>query len=175
MLDDTSDAPAHFVPVYRAGQFCVVDGVNLGDPLSVADDILLDDVYALGRTARLARLRMQAYGNDKYLVDAASDLGTPGNSLHFDCVVTLMSQDGDTADGFVLVEVDAWGDISEIYLLPIAPLAKKKKYAVVGVDKATGARNSRRQPACRSPAALTSPQQPANRPPSRTSLKVPGY
>jgi hypothetical protein len=103
MLDDTSDAPAHFVPVYRAGQFCVVDGANLGDPLSVADDILLDDVYALGRTARLARLRIQAHGNDKYRVDAASNLGTPGNRLYLDCVVTLMSQDGDTADGFILV------------------------------------------------------------------------
>ena len=147
MLDDTSDAPAHFVPVYRAGQFCVVDGVNLGDPLSVADDILLDDVYALGRTARLARLRIQAHGNDKYRVDAASNLGIPGNTLHLDCVVTLMSQDGDTADVFVLVEVDACGDISQIYLLPIAPLAKKKKYAVVGIDKAT-ARQKLAQAAC---------------------------
>lgn len=143
----TPDAPAHFVPVYRAGQFCVVDGANLGDPLSVADDILLDDAYALGRNARLARLRIQAHGNDHYRVDAASNLGTPGNSLHLDCVVTLMSQDGDTADGFVLVEVDACDDISEIYLLPIAPLIKKKKYAVVGIDQAT-ARQKLAQAAC---------------------------
>lgn len=132
---DRPDAPAHFVPVYRAGQFRVVDGVNLGDPLSVAGDILLDDAYALGRTARLERLRIQADGNDLYRVDAASGLGTPGNALHLDCVVTLMSQDGDTVDGFVLVEVDNCADISETYLLPIAQLTKKVKYAVVGIDK----------------------------------------
>lgn len=132
---DRSYTPAHFVPVYRADQFRVVDGVNLGDPLSVADDVLLGDAYALERTARLARLRIHVDGNDQYRVDAASSLGGPGNALHLDCVVTLMSQDGDTVDCFVLVEVDSSSNISETYLLPIAQLAKKMKYAVVGIDQ----------------------------------------
>ena len=83
--------------------------------------------------------------------------------------------DGDTADGFVLVEVNACGDISEIYLLPIAPLAKKKNMQWSGLIRRPRARNSLRQLACRSPAALTSPQRPARRSPSRTLLKGTGY
>jgi hypothetical protein len=121
----------------------------LGDPISVAGDILLDDAYALGRTARLARLRIHSDKNDQYSVDATSGLGTPGNALHLNCVVTLMSQDGDTVDGFVLVEADNSGEISETYLLPIAQLAKKMKYAVVGIDK-SAAHQKLAQAACAS-------------------------
>ncbi|MEP2030060.1 MAG: Hint domain-containing protein [Paracoccaceae bacterium] len=144
---DRHDLPAHFVPVYRAGQFCVTDGANLGDTLSVANEILLGDSYALDNSARLTRLRIQADFNDGYRVDASSCIGTPGNVVHLDCVVTLMSQDGDTTDVFVLVEVDSYGDIAEIYLLPIATLTKKMNYAVVIVDKET-ARQKLAQAAC---------------------------
>ena len=147
MPKDTSAPPVHVVPVYRAGQFCVVDGVNLDDPLSIANEILLDDAYALERGARLRRLRIRVEGNEQYRVDAASKIGTPGNALHLDCVVTLMSHDGGTVDGFVVVEVDEKDDISDIYLLPIALLAERTNYAVVGVDRAL-ARQKLAQAAC---------------------------
>ena len=35
------------IPVYQADSFKVVHGANLGDTMSFADELMLDDVYTL--------------------------------------------------------------------------------------------------------------------------------
>ena len=42
--------------VYKASDIHIVDGVNLGDSLSFADDLILDDTYMLAANASLHKL-----------------------------------------------------------------------------------------------------------------------
>jgi hypothetical protein len=40
------------IPVYQADSFKVVNGANLGDTMSFADELMLDDVYTLKKCPR---------------------------------------------------------------------------------------------------------------------------
>lgn len=40
------------IPVYQADSFKVVHGANLGDTMSFADELMLDDVYTLKKCPR---------------------------------------------------------------------------------------------------------------------------
>ncbi|WP_299591694.1 Hint domain-containing protein [uncultured Tateyamaria sp.] len=130
-----AQTPAQSVPVFRAESFVVSEGANLGDPLACADDMLLDDVYALTPSAQPARLSTHA-GNPAHLTVAeGSGCGTPGAAIHLDCALTLMSPDGQITDAIVLVEVDAAGNIDQVYLLPLARLDARTGYALVGIER----------------------------------------
>ena len=124
MSHSTTDtlAPAQSLPVYRSADFIVVDGANLDDPLSFAAEILLDDVYELRSSVEPTRLGLHAVSATKFTVAEDTQVGIAGSALHLDSALTFMSPDGQTTDAIVLVEVDAAGDINDIYLLPIAPL-----------------------------------------------------
>ena len=39
------------IPVYQADSFKVVHGANLGDTMSFADELMLDDVYTLKKVS----------------------------------------------------------------------------------------------------------------------------
>jgi hypothetical protein len=132
-----SDVPqsAQTLPVYRAADFVVADGVARGDALSVADDLVLDDVYQLSLTARRDRLTM-AVGDSGMTVAPDSTLGTPGHPLYLDCCLTLMGRDGATCDVLVLVEVEH-DSVADVFMLPLAPLVAKADYRLVGIDTAT--------------------------------------
>ncbi|MCZ7675719.1 MAG: hypothetical protein M5U35_07440 [Roseovarius sp.] len=56
-------APAQSIPVYRAADIRVVNGANLGDPLSFAAELDLDDTYELGLAAVSRRLSIVAADN----------------------------------------------------------------------------------------------------------------
>lgn len=126
--------PIQYLSAYPSGCFRVVEGVNTGDPVSIAEDIVLDDAYALDAQARPARMGLCAIGEDRFRIARNTDLGTAGNLLHPDCALTLMSPDGQASDAIVLVEVDNSGDVAGIYLLPLAPLRPRTQYSVVGID-----------------------------------------
>ena len=126
--------PAHSLPVFCANQFRVMEGANLGDPISYADDLMLDDVYCLRRETVAQQLCMAVNQDGCYSISEDSKLGHPGATLHLDCVLTLMSRDGQTTDALVLVETDSEGSIEAIYLLPLAALANGVPYALVGID-----------------------------------------
>lgn len=147
MPHPTPDAPEQNLHVYSARQFCVRDGANRGDPLSIAEDIMLDDSYALGHKAVQSRLAIHAVDENQFLVSKSSEIGKPGHLVHLDCALTLMSPDGLTTDAIILVETNKKGDVSEIYLLPLAQLEKITLYAVVGID-ITLARTKFAQVAC---------------------------
>ncbi|WP_299558047.1 Hint domain-containing protein [uncultured Sulfitobacter sp.] len=135
------------VPVYVAAQFHATDGANMGDLLSFANELILDDVYELAFGAEPARLSLIARDDATFSVGHDTAIGTPGATLHLDCALTFMSPDGAISDALLLVEVDGDGQIAEIYLLPFIALGSKVEYRLVGIDR-DGARRKFAQVAC---------------------------
>lgn len=135
MTHAPASSPAQSLPVYRADTFVVTQGANLGDPLSHAAELMLDDVYHLTLSAVLERLTLHATDETHLTIAEDSALGAAGAAIHLDCALTLMSPDGQITDALVLVEVDAEGDIDEIYLLPLSGLVPRASYALVGIDR----------------------------------------
>nr|WP_319250397.1 Hint domain-containing protein [uncultured Celeribacter sp.] len=126
--------PTHDLPVYRAEDFVVSAGVNLREPISVADDLEISDVYTLAVRAERKLLCLSA-GNAGFSVAPSSALGTVGQAVHLDCVVTLMSATGDTVEALVMVETDRNGLIDDSYLLPFAQLTPDIDYVLVRIDR----------------------------------------
>ncbi|MHA6264019.1 Hint domain-containing protein [Arenibacterium sp. CAU 1754] len=140
-------APVQNVLVYAADDFCVTEGVNRGDTVSVMDDIEPDDIYELNKTANRHRLAIEMHGNGALAIAESSEVGTLGARLHLDCAVVLMSPDGQTTDALILVEVDADSRITAIYMLPLARIYPATGYRVVTRDR-SGARKKFAQVAC---------------------------
>lgn len=136
-MTKTSPRPAQSVPVFQAVDLRVVSGANLGDALSFASELDLDDVYELRPQARQYRLSLVLDGAGPFILAPDTELGTPGSHLHLDSGLTLMSGTGRTSELLVLVEVDGAGDVADIYAMPLAQMAPKTGYALVGVDRDT--------------------------------------
>ncbi|MCX7299727.1 MAG: Hint domain-containing protein [Rhodobacterales bacterium] len=131
--------------VFPARAFVATDGVADGDPISFADELVMDDVYQLDHDARRARLGLALPAEADQPTDAAattfsvsadSELGRPGNILHLDSCLTLMTPDSTTFEALILVEVED-GAVAEIYFLPLATLLPRTDYRLVGVDRQT--------------------------------------
>ena len=131
------DSPVQNIPVYRADDFRVICGANLGDAIAPLDDLMADDVYTLAHNAARQRLALHTTSQGRFLVAEASELGTQGAALHLDCAVELMTPDGQITDALVLIEVDDVGHIAGVYLLPLAPLLGKMEYSLVSMDRAS--------------------------------------
>ena len=128
--------PPQTIPVYPAPDLIVVNGANLGDPLSFADELDLDDLYELRANARTCLLSLLFEANGTLIVAPGSEIGRPGATVHLDACLTLMSANGRTAEMLVLVEVDDEGNVAGIYALPLAEIAPRTGYALVGIDRA---------------------------------------
>lgn len=139
--------PVQSMSVFHASSFLVCEGANLGDSLACADDMLLDDVYALAVSAQPERLSTYASDPGQLTVAEGSACGTAGAAIHLDCALTLMSPDGQITEAIVLVEVDSAGDIDQVYLLPLARLEPRVGYALVRIDR-DEARNKFAHVAC---------------------------
>lgn len=137
-----SDAhkPAQSIAVYRARDLRVVNGANLGDGISFADELVLDDIYGLSPVARQSRLSIIANDTPPHVIAGDSELGQPGASLYLDCCVTFMSGDGAITEVIVLIETDDDGNVADAYVLPLAGLDRDHDYALVGVDRDTAQR-----------------------------------
>ena len=125
--------------VYRADDFSVSNGANLGDPTGDATDLMLDDVYSLAVDARRWRLSLTAADGLSHLnVTEGSQLGSIGANVHLDCCATFMAPDGTIVEALVLVEVERGTEfIAASYLLPLGDLRYKTDYALVNVDTET--------------------------------------
>jgi hypothetical protein len=117
----------------------VIDGANLDDPLSFAAELMLDDVYELGKSIEPVRLALHAVSEIKFTVAEGTEIGAVGSALHLDSAMTFMSPDGQITDALILVEVDGEGDINEVYLLPLSPLAAHTSHSLVGINTKTPA------------------------------------
>ncbi|WP_371223677.1 Hint domain-containing protein [Roseovarius sp. 2305UL8-3] len=132
-----SRKPAQSIPVYPAGDFTVVNGANLGDPVSFADELDLDDTYELGVNARLEPISLLADASGHFTVAEGSSLGHPGAQVFLDSCLTLMSASGQTTEVLVLVEVDDQGDVEDVYALPLAKMMPRTGYSLVGINRDT--------------------------------------
>lgn len=142
-----SDHAIQSIPAYPADQFRVEIGANMGDPLGVLDDLVLDDLYLLSPPAQPQRLSLATDGDGAFSIATGSDLGELGAQLHLDCALTLMPPSGDNVEALVMVEVDSEGMIAGVYLLPMAPLAAQKPYTLVRASR-DDARRKLAQMAC---------------------------
>ncbi|MEP5732533.1 MAG: Hint domain-containing protein [Sulfitobacter sp.] len=140
-------APPQSLPVFRAKSFVATDGANMGDALSFASELILDDVYELTYGQTSARLSVVPADDTKFRIAENSELGMPDATIHLDSALTFMSADGMMHETLLLVEVDAEGGVADIYLLPLTALSSQTEYRLVGIDTDT-ARQKFAQVAC---------------------------
>ncbi len=134
-LDASSPLPVQSLVVYPAEAFRVTLGVNEGDAICDASDLVMEDVYALDAGARGQRLAVATDDSTgTFMIGADSELGRPGARLFLDCLVTFMGPNGSHDEALVLIEVDALGAIAQVYLHPLSPLVPKVGYTLVTVD-----------------------------------------
>lgn len=129
--------PAQSLPVLNASAFRVTEGANLGDGISFASELMLDDVYMLTRGEEPVLLSLQAQDDGGFIVGSKSHCGEIGARVVLDCRVTLMSPDGQTTDALILVQLDALNDVTDIFMAPLAALATRTPYVLVGFDRET--------------------------------------
>lgn len=132
---DQPQLPTRTIPVHRASDFRVVQGVNEGDALGDARDLLLEDAYMLGgKPLTHLTLTVSATTGPLTVADGSHE-GTVGAPLFLDCLLTLMPPHGDTIEALVLVETTADAKrINCIYLYPLAPLAPNTPYTLVTIN-----------------------------------------
>jgi hypothetical protein len=147
MTDDLVP-PVQSLPVLAAADFVVTNGANMGDGLSDASELMLDDVYRLKpRSQRLRLALTDLDGKSRFRVADGSGAGTPGQDVHLDCALTFMCPDGATVEALLFVEVAREGHIAACYLLPMAPLQPRRDHALVAIDR-DGARARLAEIAC---------------------------
>lgn len=127
-------APAQSLPVYRAKDFTATDGANMGDPLSFASELILDDIYELPYGIEPKRLSILPGDNKRFRISHETELGAPEATLVLDSALSFMSEDGGMHEALLLVEVDADGGVEDIYLLPLTSLRPQIEYRLVGID-----------------------------------------
>ena len=59
-----------------------IDGANLDDPLSFAAELILDDVYELGKSIEPVRLALHAVSEIKFTVAEGTKIAAVGSALH---------------------------------------------------------------------------------------------
>lgn len=118
------------IDVYRASDFVATNGVARGEPLSFADELMLDDVYQLAPGGRTEQLDLAPQTGQTVL----SRRDRPYSLVHLDCCITLMTPQGATHEALILVEV-ADDAVVDVYLLPLGPLVPQVDYRLVGVER----------------------------------------
>ena len=120
--------------VYFSTDFSASEGVAHGDGLTIADDLVMDDVYQLRDFAERRKLSLH-FQTERDLSEVAegSALGTAGYLVVIDCCVKIMGTSDVTQEVLVLVEVED-DTIAEISLLPLAELKPKSDYRLFGAS-----------------------------------------
>lgn len=135
MNDQTAPRAVQTLPVYRCEHFKVISGVAEGDPVSFADDLMLDDIYALTQGAPREGLTVTMGADPRALAVAPGcETGTAGNTVVLDCCLTFMGEDGATHEAVILVEVEDQ-TAAAIYMLPLAAFSPRSGYRLVGIDR----------------------------------------
>ncbi len=137
---NSGGAVAQSIPVYRAEDFLVVDGANIDDTLSFADEVMLDDVYELNAKAERARLSLLARTDGTYIIMRDTQVGAPSARVIVDSCLTVMTTQSSTLELLLLVELDPEDHIANIHVVPLAPLAPNGQYRLVGIDIEQAAR-----------------------------------
>lgn len=126
-------AHTFMLDVFAAGDVTISAGVMQGETLSIADEMVLDDMLRLAPGAVMHPVQVESTANGLRRAEGA------GNAVHLDCCLTLMAPDGSSHDALVLVEV-AETEIVSLFLLPIGELMPATAYRLVGVERHTATR-----------------------------------
>ena len=121
------------VEVFHAAQVIACDGVTKGEPLSFADELVMDDVYRIAPAASVTALDLAPDETGLHRADTGQNL------VHLDSCVTLMAPDGATHEALILVEVEDEA-IADIFLLPLGELRPTVNYRLVGIERHTATR-----------------------------------
>ena len=124
------------LPVFAAETVRCVDGVAEGDAISFADELVMDDVYWLAEGATPREISVEVGPSSPFRIAAGSRTGQPGRPLYLDALVTFMAPDGATFEAVILVEVEG-GAAEAVYLMPLAAMAPRTDYRLVGLDRQT--------------------------------------
>jgi hypothetical protein len=134
--DMQADWPVRQLMVHRAENLRVVHGVNEGEPLADAAELLPEDVYELSDDARARPLALAQVPGGAFTVGARTNAGTPGAKICLDSLVTFMSADGSTVEALILVELEPGTDlIAAVHVHPFTPMMPKVPYTLVTIDR----------------------------------------
>ncbi|MXN17050.1 hypothetical protein GR170_04330 [Pseudooceanicola sp. GBMRC 2024] len=136
----TAAPPATAVAVLPAPALEVVHGVNEGDILSFAAELVPDDIYHRAEGVRPLRLMVRAEASGLLRLAEGSDRGRPGARLLLDSLLTFMTPDAAMAEVLVLVELDPLGNVADLHALPLGDLPPDTDLRLVGIDTETAAR-----------------------------------
>ncbi len=144
---EPEQGPVRNLRVYPGQAFRVAHGVNLGEALGCAEDLVMDDVYELDGAIAPSRLAIVLAEDRTCRIAAGSPLGRPGARLHLDHLATFMPPQGEVVELLVMIETDPAGMIAGSYLLPFTPLLPGLGHALVSIDR-QGAATRLAQSAC---------------------------
>jgi hypothetical protein len=122
--------PGQAFQVIPADDLFVVQGANIGDPLTGPAQVCLGDVYELEPAHQALRIVLSPH--DASLA-TGSDIGTVGDAVAMEARYTLMTPDGDRVELAVL-RVGAARCV-----LPLSPMATRLEYTLLAVDTAPAA------------------------------------
>jgi hypothetical protein len=113
---------------YPSEAFDVLAGVNTGDPVGRADDMVPGDIYRLRRAARPARLAIADEEAGQVVADT-SEAGRPGEPLRIVDCHRFMDTAGQLIELLVLDRDTAQGPARHI--LPLAALSPDQEYELI--------------------------------------------
>lgn len=122
------------IAVFASNDFVVTEGVAEGEGVTFMDELMLDDVYQLGPNLTRKALTYEKGDGTAFVVAEDTAIGTPGNLLYLDCVITLMAPDSTTYEALILVEVEG-DEAAEVYMMPLATLGAEYDYRLVGANR----------------------------------------
>lgn len=129
-------APQRHLNVYPAEAFRVTHGVNEGDGLTDASDLVFEDVYELAKAAAPARLALAIAPDGSHSIGAETGIGQSGAPVFLDALATFMTPARDTLEALIMVEVDPEnGTIAQVYLHPLGRIEPATGYALVTLDR----------------------------------------
>ena len=118
------------IDVYVACDLLTTDGVMKGEPISFADELVLDDTFQVVPGRMPEPLLLIAGPQGLRMAEGRQ------TTLHLDCCLTLMDPKGGTHEALILVEV-ADGHAEEIYVMPLGDLVPQTDYRLVGIARHT--------------------------------------
>ena len=124
-------------PVYRASDFFVTEGINVGQNISGAEDLCLGDIFQFAGAARSYRLNAFETPENELKVSQSTMLGAPGSNLRFDCCLTLISETGIGVEMCLIVETDKHGQVTDLYYLPHSPVNLSMAFELIKIERIT--------------------------------------
>ncbi|MFT6674669.1 MAG: hypothetical protein ACJAVM_000852 [Sulfitobacter sp.] len=121
---------------YHASNFLVCRGANLGDALSAADELVLDDVYRLIPSACPKNMSLTHYSRTIFEISETSRVGPVGARFVAESALTFMSQSGELIETLLLRQLGTTETRPNLYLVVLAEMTCENEYFLVANERA---------------------------------------